>query len=184
MHDMSDLSDMNRETIWRAVNSLCEALTDYESTLKNYPHNYTELRDRVMAVFTMPRLLNDNEQKFMNWATERRLASGGYYNHNIETYGVVDGGTHPECYKSAIIALDLMSDDKELFDYIYDEYMIMQEAKKSQAIIDERNFRTCDKCGTRFDTYNGMARHHPRCKGVDRGEYHSKSVSGLTTSQW
>jgi hypothetical protein len=176
--------EMDKTMVWRVFRELHGSLKNYRRTRLNDGFNYGLLHDIVKSVSNYNAILNGDESVFLEWCT-KSYNNENAYSQNSTDYGLRVGMERPECYSNCEKALDRFMDDREIFDYFYNEYIAIQMAKNSQEIIDERNDRTCDKCETRFDTTAGMHRHKPKCKGLYRGEYHSKPfVKCQTTSVW
>jgi hypothetical protein len=135
-------------------------------------------------------MLRGDEQTFLEWTTKSYHERDGYYSVTNDKYGIYFGMSSPQCYKNANIMIDILADSEMVFNYMYEEYLAIQNAKDSARVIEEREGRTCSKCDTRFDTWQGMRRHRSRCNGVYRGEYHGRTKaeqdgwSGEKTSTW
>jgi hypothetical protein len=186
---------MDKEVVWRVSLTLKSCLDDHASVTRNHPYNYDELRDIVKNINEFVEFLNIHEQTFIDWAT-KSINEDSYYRYSSDHYGIRLGKSNPECYPHVSKLLTMMTSDKMIFDYIYDEYLNIEEAKKASYVMSDRDSRTCSRCETRFDTYQGMHRHQSRCKGdanlsfVDkmkheayRGDYHTKEIP-TTTSVW
>lgn len=176
------MNDMNPETVYRVFHRLIAALNFHAITRKQDSHSYEEMNHIKHRISATVDVLNDNELSFLEWATRTTQDAYGY---GYENYGLKYGKEYPQCYPNASKFLKEMTDNDIVFNYVFDEYGAMKNAEKSQRIIDERESRTCPNCETRFDTHNGMHRHRPKCKGVYRGEYHTKGIPKYqTTSAW
>jgi hypothetical protein len=188
-------NNMDKEVVWRVANMLGVYLDEHASISKAHPYNYDELRGLVSNINEFVEFLNGYEQNFLDWAT-KSINEDNYYRYNTDHYGIRVGKSNPECYPNVSKLLSMMVSNKEVFNYIYDEYLIMEEAKNSNNARYDRESRTCAQCETRFDTYQGMHRHQSRCKGdakltfvekmkheAYRGDYHAKDIP-TTTSVW
>jgi hypothetical protein len=176
-------------------------LDNYLRTVENAPHDYVHMREDVVRIGALVNSLDESESHFLEWATKSNHEDGGYYYRTSSNkFGLEHGRELPECYPSTHQNIRRITENKDVFDYMMNEYLTIGKAKQSQERIDDRNGRTCDLCETRFDTYNGLARHRAKCKGSKemsfldklnspnyRYEYHGKIVgewSGGTTTTW
>jgi hypothetical protein len=188
-------NSMDKEVIWRVATTLRIYLDEHASISKDRPYAYNELGMLVNNIDEFIQFLNTYEQTFMDWMT-RSVNEDSYYHYSTEHYGIRAGRKNPECYKNVLKLLRIVTSERMIFDYIYDEYLIMEDAKRVSYEMQTRDSRTCHKCETRFETYQGMHRHESRCKGDEsltfiqklqhpayRGDYHPKETFA-TTSTW
>jgi len=167
-----DSEPINRDVLWRVFSTLDGLLYSYIAHLERNAFNYRELDDDRLKISTTIQLLNGPEQTFMDWAT-KTMSKDGYYEY--EHYGIASGCGVPQCYANVYSLLHLAAVNETVFDYWLSEYTAMEATKISMARIQDREYRTCDKCGTRFDSIDGMHRHRPRCNGQYRGDYHGRT---------
>jgi hypothetical protein len=187
--------------VWRIFGVLDAWLENYLRTKESTPHNYDQLGSDVVRISALVGTLDNDETKFLEWATKSNNEDGYYYYRTPENkQGLYAGKEHPECYPSVYTNLIRLTKDECVFDYTLNEYLLMEQAKISKLRLDELIERTCDMCETRFDTTDGMHRHKSRCKGDAkktfaeklkspeyRGNYHGKGVgdwNGGTTTEW
>jgi hypothetical protein len=186
---------MDRQTVWRTMITLHNLVTNHARITNETPFNYEQLKQTVYTIGSYTSFLNSYEQQFLEWAT-RSVNEEYYGGYSTPLYGLVNGHAHPECYANVRKRFDTFIGDREVFNYIYDEYILIQNAKNVDNVIRDRECRTCDLCETRFETYQGMHRHRGSCTGkrnatfaeklaspLFRGDYHPKPVL-QTTSQW
>jgi hypothetical protein len=166
---------MNRDVLWRAICQLNSLLAGFQYTTERNKYDYHRLDEYHNKICGIGEMLDTDEQTFLEWTTKSYHESDGSYCVSSDKYGISLGREHPECYKNAHVMIDILSDNETTFNYIYAEYVAIQNAKDSVRVMEEREGRTCPDCETRFDTWQGMQRHRSRCNGVYRGEYHGRT---------
>jgi hypothetical protein len=180
------INGIDRDMTRRVFLSLYAHLYSHLRTIKSYPYNYVEMNNLLVSIRTLVDVLNGHEQAFLEWAT--KSANDDYWYGDAQS-GLSRGKAIPQCYSNVYNNMDKYINNPEVFNYLLDEYLIMERAKVSAQNIEERESRTCDKCQTRFDTQDGMHRHQSRCNGLYRGDYHAKPKmdkgwNGGKTSSW
>lgn len=153
---------MNREIVFRVLTSTLYFLKQYEFNRVERPDNLSDLANYKHAVETLIHLLDAEEREFIEWATATRNNNNYYDNKG---YGLYHGYGISYNYPRYIANLTATITSSTVFDYIYDEYLMIMKAEKSMANVESLSYRTCDKCETRFETIDGMHRHRSRCKG-------------------